>query len=334
MARVVPAETRAAHEVLRAVRRALKQLPDGLVLVACSGGPDSLALAAAAADVVARQRRQAPRVGAVIVDHQLQSGSAEVAAEAATECRRLGLAPVEVLEVTVDSGAGPEAAAREARYRAMDRLAEQVDAVAVLLGHTMDDQAETVLLRLARGSGTRTISGMPAERGLYRRPLLSLDRATVRDACEHWQLTPWSDPHNADDRYLRARVRERVLPTLETELGPGVIAALARTAALARDDADALDAWAAACLSQAIAADSLRIAPLQSVPRAVRTRVLRAWLGQCGVPMAGLSAEHVWAVDALVSDWRGQGPTSLPGRVAVCREYDTLVIGPDPWHAG
>ncbi|MGW5359177.1 tRNA lysidine(34) synthetase TilS [Actinopolymorpha pittospori] len=228
-----------------AVRRSVADLaPGSRILVACSGGADSTALAAATAFEAPRAGFQA---GAVTVDHGLQPGSDERARAVADILRGLGLRPVEAVRVDVTGGGGPEAAARRARYTALDEAADRLGACAVLLGHTRDDQAETVLLGLARGSGARSLAGMPPRSvrgGRYRRPLLALTRSTTEAACEAEGLRPWADPHNSDPSYARSRVRHQVLPLLERELGPGVAAALARTADLLRDDADALDAWA------------------------------------------------------------------------------------------
>ena len=229
------------------VRRCLADLaPGDLVLAACSGGADSLALAAALA-------HEAPRLslcgGGVTVDHGLQAGSAERAGRVAALLRELGLDPVHQVSVTVPAGpgsGGPEAAARTARYAALEQVAEQAGAAAVLLGHTRDDQAETVLLGLARGAGGRALAGMPARRGRLRRPLLGVPRALLREACTAQGLEPWDDPHNADPAYARARVRHQAMPALEEALGPGVAAALARSAAQLSADCDALDALAAA----------------------------------------------------------------------------------------
>ena len=211
---------RATLAVRDAVRRALADVEPGeLVLVACSGGADSLALAAATAFV-------APRVGwrsgGVVIDHRLQPGSGEVAGWAAGVCRTLGLAPVAVRSVSVGSHGGPEAAARDARYEGLLREAQDLGAVAVLLGHTLEDQAETVLLRLARGSGARSLAAMAPRSGLWRRPMLELSRAVVhasaREALVSVGETPWIDPHNADARFARVRVRES-MDTLARALG-------------------------------------------------------------------------------------------------------------------
>ena len=233
----------AVAEVRAAVRGCLADLAAGeLVLVACSGGADSLALAAATAFAAPRLGL---RAGAVTVDHGLQPRSAERAAKVAALLGELGLDPVRSAAVTVPQAGpgakGPEAAARVARYGALDAAAAEYGAAAVLLGHTLDDQAETVLLGLARGSGGRSLAGMPARRGPYRRPLLAVRRAATAAACAELGLEPWQDPHNADFRFARARVRHQVMPALEAALGPGVAEALARTAGQLRADAECLD---------------------------------------------------------------------------------------------
>jgi tRNA(Ile)-lysidine synthase len=311
-----------------AVRAAVQDLPDGaLVLAAVSGGADSLALAAATAFVAPRAGL---RAGAVVVDHALQPGSDAVAATTAASCRSLGLAPVEVVRVEVrDDGSGPEAAARTARYAALQQAADRLGAGAVLLGHTRDDQAETVLLGLARGSGTRSLAGMPARRGVLRRPLLDVPRATTAAACAALGLTPWCDPHNDDARYARVRARA-LLPQLERALGPGVVSALARSATLARDDADALDAEAAEQSARlrrrADDAPGLDAIRLGELPPAVRRRVLRLAALDAGCPPGRLSGRHLEALDSLVVRWKGQGPLALPGGVRALRRCGRLLL--------
>ncbi len=338
-----------------AVRSVLAGLgsPDPLVLVACSGGPDSVALAAAAAF---EGPRAGVRVGAVVVDHGLQPGSVAAAAAAAATCRALGLDPVLTVPVeVVADGSGPEAAARTARYDALVSTAEGTGAVAVLLGHTRDDQAETVLLGLARGSGARSLAGMAPSRSLLRRPLLGLDRATVHASLAPLGLTAWTDPTNEDPALLRARVRHRVLPVLEAELGPGTAAALARTADQLRDDADALDGLAAELLERArdprhprplsahgpfpgqeatISTQRTRgegvvgldVATLLASPPALRTRALRAAALDAGCPAGALSRVQVLAVDDLLTRWTGQGPVHLAGGVTARRESGMLLL--------
>ncbi len=299
-----------------AVRPVLADLGAGArVVVAVSGGADSLALAAAAADEAGAAGVVA--VG-VVVDHGLQAGSATVAEEATRACVAAGLARVEVVPVAVaPTGAGPEADARTARYAALDAAAERCGAPAVLLGHTLDDQAEQVLLGLLRGSGSRSLSGMPPRRGRYVRPFLGLRRADTRSACRERGLTWWEDPHNADPAYARVRVRE-LLAQVSASVGEDLAPALARTAALLRVDADHLDAAAAAARAD-LGVGAPAAAALASLPQALRTRVWRLLAVEAGVPAGALTAAHVAALDALVTSWRGQGPVWLPGAFAVSR---------------
>jgi tRNA(Ile)-lysidine synthase len=270
------------------------------------------------------------RAGGITVDHGLQSGSDLRAAEVAQRLRELGLDPADAVAVTVGRGGGPEAAARDARYAALDAAAERHGARAILLGHTRDDQAETVLLGLARGSGIRSLSGMAAVSGAggrYRRPFLHIDRQTARKACMVQSLPVWDDPHNADPAYTRSRLRHEGLPALEKALGKGVVEALARTARLSRDDADALDAWAGhAEATVRDAAGRLECAKLDTLPPAVRRRVLRRAAIDAGAPAGSLFARHIEEIDRLVTGWRGQGAINLPGKVVARRQGGRLVI--------
>ncbi|MEU0738582.1 tRNA lysidine(34) synthetase TilS [Streptomyces sp. NPDC006134] len=298
-----------------------------LVLVACSGGADSMALASALAF---EAPRLGIRAGGVTVDHGLQPGSDLRAAEVVLRLRGLGLDPVESTAVTVGREGGPEAAARDARYAALDAAAERHGAAAVLLGHTRDDQAETVLLGLARGSGIRSLSGMAEVSGAggrYRRPFLRIDRQTARRACMVQSLPVWDDPHNADPAYTRSRLRHEGLPALEKALGKGVVEALARTAQLSRDDADALDAWARqAEAGVRDASGLLECAKLYALPPAVRRRILRRAAIEAGAPAGSLFARHIEEVDRLITGWRGQGAINLPGKVVAQRQGGRLVI--------
>ena len=314
----------AVAEVRTAVRACLAGLTAGdLVLVACSGGADSLALAAATAFVAPRLGL---RAGAVTVDHGLQPGSDERAAEIAVLLAKLGLDPVRSTAVTVaPAGAsGPENAARVARYGALDAAAAADGAVAVLLGHTLDDQAETVLLGLARGSGARSLAGMPAKRGLFVRPLLGVRRTVTASACEALGLSAWSDPHNADRRFARVRVRLDALPALEAALGPGVAEALARTAGQLRDDAEVLEKIATSQRERG--ASLLSAASLAELPGAVRTRVLRSAALEAGCPAGALTAAHVARIEELVTDWRGQRGVDLPGGVRAARRSGEVLF--------
>ncbi|MFG2430199.1 tRNA lysidine(34) synthetase TilS [Streptomyces sp. NPDC048590] len=298
-----------------------------LVLVACSGGADSMALASA----LAFESRKLPvRAGGITVDHNLQPGSGLRADEVVARLTEMELDPVEAVAVHVGRDGGPEAAARDARYAALDAAAERLGAAAVLLGHTRDDQAETVLLGLARGSGIRSLSGMAAASGpagRYRRPFLQLDRQTARKACMVQSIPVWDDPHNIDPAYTRSRLRHEGLPALEKALGKGVVEALARTAQLSRDDADALDTWAAdAARSVCDDAGRLECGKLSVLPPAVRRRVLRRAVIDAGSPAGSLFARHIEEVDRLITGWRGQGAINLPGRVEVRRQGGRLVI--------
>jgi tRNA(Ile)-lysidine synthase len=297
--------------IVQAVDAAINS-EDKQLLVACSGGVDSLALAFAARYVAIRRDLE---YAAVVIDHGLQDGSADVVADVKLQLSRLGYDDVTITAVDVDVAAatGLEAAAREARYRALDAEARTRSAT-VLVGHTLDDQAETVLLGLARGSGSRSLAGMPPRAAHLLRPLLQIRRETTEQACAEIGLTPWQDPHNTDRRFTRVRVRETVLPTLETELGPGVAEALARTAELVRDDTELLDRLAAEAYRTTEGlggTDTLDCAALGSQPPALRRRILRLWLLTHGI--GDLSLRHISAVESLVIGWRGQKSIQVPG---------------------
>jgi tRNA(Ile)-lysidine synthase len=295
---------------VQAVDAALNQ-QDLQLVTACSGGADSLALAFAARYVASRRDL---KYAAVIIDHGLQQGSADIAARVRDQLDRLGYHDVTITAVQVDqsAAAGLEAAAREARYRALDTEARARSAT-LMLGHTLDDQAETVLLGLARGSGSRSLAGMASRAGHFVRPFLGIRRATTERVCAELGLNPWQDPHNADRRFTRVRVRETVLPTLEAELGPGVAEALVRTAELVRDDNELLDRLAteASRIEGMGGTDTLDCAALQAQPPALRRRIIRLWLLTHG--LGDLSLRHISAVESLVIDWHGQKAIQIPG---------------------
>ncbi|GAA4246834.1 tRNA lysidine(34) synthetase TilS [Dactylosporangium darangshiense] len=297
----------------------------GPVLVACSGGADSMALAVAARFVT---RRMGVRCGLVTVDHGLQEGSGERAERLAEWARERGFEPVDVRVVRVGEVGGPEAAAREARYAALEEAAIEHRAAVVLLGHTRDDQAETVLLALARGSGPRGLAGMPwrrERRGVaFVRPLLDVSRADTRAACEVDGLPVWDDPHNSDAAYARSRIRPLV-----DALGAAVVDNLARTARLVGADSEYLDELAGEALEKALGGGGaggagLAVDDLARLPDPIRTRVLHAWALRLGAPGSALSHRHVGALDALVSNWHGQGAVALPGGISVVRAAGRL----------
>jgi tRNA(Ile)-lysidine synthase len=322
-----PRLTAAIADVRRAVRESLELAgvrKDELVLIACSGGPDSLALAAAAAF---EGPRGGIRVGAIVVDHQMQAGSAEVAKATFDKLVALGLEPVEIKTVDVGTSGGPEAAARVARYGALDEAAARLDAVAILLGHTLDDQAETVLLGLARGSGARSLNGMAFHSGRYLRPLLGISRKTVENFCADSKLVPWLDPMNQDPRYTRVRVRKQILPMLETELGPGISAALVRTAEQLREDDEVLTTLSEQAFGQVASMKSnavqLDVQGFQALPLAIRHRVVARALDILDAPT--FARVHILGVDELVDRWHGQKPLTLPG-VRVERTGEKIIL--------
>lgn len=333
-----PRLTPAIADVRRAVRLALMTAdvaPGDLVLVALSGGPDSTALAAATAF---EAPRAGLRAGAIVVDHAIQGASAQIAARAADAARSLGLDPVVQTRVTVDEPrGGPEGAARTARYGAFLDAMARTGARHVLLGHTLDDQAETVLLGLARGSGAASLHGMAAVTPIdgvpgsaYLRPLLDIRRATTHAFCADTGLETWTDPHNADPAFARVRVRTTVLPTLERELGPGIPEALSRTAQQLREDADALDHLAEEWAEEVVGLTpdgclTLDVGGLAANPAALRQRILRfVTANEYGV---SLSRAHTLAIAALVTDWHGQAAVNVPG-ISVERRAGLLVFTP------
>jgi tRNA(Ile)-lysidine synthase len=285
------------------------------ILIAISGGADSLALAHA---LSIEALPLAIRVVGVTIDHQLQSASGEQANKVIAQLLTMGITENEISKVSVEISQGLEASARKARYEALDKCAEKYGAVAIYLGHTRDDQAESVLLGLGRGSGTRSLSAMAQINGKYFRPLLAITREQTEKACAEMNLIPWNDPHNSDKQFARVRVRNLVLPNLEENIGPGISEALARSAQLLRDDADALDAWTEKEIATMDLAD-LECEALAALPKAIRTRILRRAIYDAGAPSGSITAEHVSAVEALVTSWSGQGPAHLPGGVKVSR---------------
>ena len=308
------------------VRRALADVGGGeVVVVACSGGPDSLALLAA---TVFEGRRAGWHVVGATVDHGLQEGSAGLTARVVAQMAELGADETFSARVQVGGGRlGPEAAAREARYAVLGEIAQRVDSRVVLLGHTRDDQAETVLLGLTRGSGGRSIAGMRRAFDSYRRPLLDVSRADTVAACGAEGIEFWEDPHNDDPRFTRSRIRTTVLPLLEAELGPGVAETLARTADQLRLDMEHLDDEADELLARASGADgSLDVAVLAADATPLRRRVLRLAALRAGAPAAELFHDHVLAMEALVTGWRGQKWIDLPGHLRCVRSEGRLVF--------
>jgi tRNA(Ile)-lysidine synthase len=317
------------HPAVARIRLAVREFLDGEaapylergeVCVGVSGGADSLALAEATAYAA---RHRGLRVRALVVDHGLQEGSAAIAAAAAKAALGLGADRADVLTAEVTGAGGPEAAARRARYAALC----SAEPALVLLGHTLDDQAETVLLGLGRGSGPRSMAGMRPLDPPWGRPLLAVPRSVTREACAALDVRPWQDPHNTDPRFTRVRLRTEALPLLEDVLSGGVAAALARTAAQLREDTEALDTLADDLLARSRAGDrpeQLDVATLAAAPAALRRRTLRRWLLTAGV--RDLTDAHLRGIDALVHAWHGQGGVWLPGHLEAGRAHGRLSL--------
>ncbi len=301
----------ASVAIRSAVKPFLEKLEAGdTFLVAVSGGADSLALAQA---LLIESQPLALNAVAVTVDHQLQVNSHLQAQKVAEQLKEIGYGEVIIKKVVVTTDAGLENGARDARYAALNESVAETKAVKVFLGHTRNDQAETVLLGLARGSGARSLSGMAAENGNLLRPLLSITREETESACKEWGLDFWNDPHNLNTDFTRVKVRREVIPYLEEHLDPGISRALVRTAALLRDDADALDLWAER------EATDLECDRLALLPKAIRTRIIRRAALAAGATPGKLTYEQVGAIDALICAWKGQGEVSLAGGVKVER---------------
>lgn len=315
--------TPAILELRAAVRPFLDVLsPHEKVLVGVSGGADSMALAHALLyESTSRELEIIP----VVVDHGLQPGSEKVAATTIEKLRSLGFDEIFFATAQVEMKDGLEASARRARYGIFEQALDTYSSRAFFLGHTLNDQAETVLLGLARGSGARSLAGMADVNGVYVRPLLQISRTTTEAACVEAGIDFWIDPHNSNPEFTRVRIRQTVLPLLENEIGPGVSAALARTARLLRQDDEALSEWANH-VCDGLDLSDIPADRLASLPAAIRARVLRRAIYEAGAPSGSISAEHLSPVEALVTDWRGQGEVSLPGGVKVSRNSGRLIL--------
>jgi tRNA(Ile)-lysidine synthase len=292
------------------------------VLVGVSGGADSMALAHA---LIFEAKSRDLEIIPVVVDHGLQSGSDQVAASTIEKLRALGCEEIFFATAQVEMKDGLEASARRARYAIFEQALDTYSSRAFFLGHTLNDQAETVLLGLARGSGPRSLSAMAEINGAYVRPLLNISRETTEAACREAGIDFWVDPHNSNPEFTRVRVRQTVLPMLEKELGPGVSEALARTARLLRNDDEALEEWANHVCDGLDLAD-IPADRLAALPAAIRSRVLRRAIYAAGAPSGSISAEHLSPVEALVTAWRGQGQVDLPGGVKVLRNSGRLTL--------
>ena len=290
------------------------------ILFGCSGGADSMALALALF-----LEANGTKVIPLVVDHGLQPGSAQITAQTISKLKEIGYTQIETAIAQVKITDGLEASARRARYQIFNQFIDTHQPKYFLLAHTLNDQAESVLLGLARGSGARSLSGMALENNIYVRPLLKISRLTTEAACHEGGVEFWSDPHNEDSRFARVRTRKNVLPNLEENLGPGITEALVRSADLLRDDADALDSFAQEYFAQTDPLN-LSVNELERLPRAIRSRVLRLAIYQAGAPSGSLSAEHINGAEALISDWHGQKELSLPGDVKLLRNSGRITL--------
>jgi len=312
----VSAKTPALLELRQALRPWFEKFePNSRICIGVSGGADSMALAIAAK---LESNNFEIDLITVIVDHGLQENSTEVAELTRKKLESIGYSDIFIGRAIVQLTDGLESSARRARYKVFEQAMETFSSTKFLLGHTKNDQAEGVLLGLARGSGTKSLSGMQFVNGAFIRPFLNIGRELTQAACREAGIEVWNDPHNFNNEFARVRVREKILPLLEENIGPGIIDALARSAKILREDASALDDWAAEVFS-AINPSDIDISTLAPLPVAVRSRVLRKAIYAAGAPAGSISAAHLEPIEAFVSDWRGQGHTSLPGGVKVCR---------------
>jgi tRNA(Ile)-lysidine synthase len=313
------ANTPSLWEIQKAIKPWLSD-SSRTILFGCSGGADSMALALALF-LEANQTKVIP----VVVDHGLQEGSAQITSQTISKLKAIGYIEVETAIAQVKITDGLEASARRARYQIFNQFIDTYRPKYFLLAHTLNDQAESVLLGLARGSGARSLSGMAVENNVYVRPLLKISRQTTVAACREGGIEIWSDPHNDDLRFARVRTRKNVLPNLEENLGPGITEALVRSADLLRDDADALDSFAREYFAQTDPLN-LSVNELERLPKAIRTRVLRLAIYKAGAPTGSLSAEHINGAEALISDWHGQKELSLPGDVKLLRNSGRITL--------
>ena len=269
--------------------------------------------------------RSNTKVIPIVIDHGLQEGSAQITSQTIERLKQIGFTQVESARAQVTMTDGLEASARRARYQLFNQFIETYQPKYFLLAHTLNDQAENVLLGLARGSGARSLSGMAVKNNIFVRPLLKISREVTTAACSEARIEIWSDPHNEDLRFTRVRVRKNLLPIIEDNLGPGITEALVRSADLLRDDADALDGFAAEYFNQADPFN-LDVKELERLPKAITTRVLRLAIYKAGAPAGSLSAEHIAAAQALISDWHGQKEVSLPGNVKLLRNSGRITL--------
>ncbi|MEY3696352.1 MAG: hypothetical protein RJA41_2 [Actinomycetota bacterium] len=307
-----------AQELRLLMKRFLKahSLPGDRIILAVSGGPDSIAMAAICSEL---QDEFSIEFHAVNINHQLQANSADWSEKTVSICKQLGFENSVSLTIEVDekSGLGLEASAREARYKALRNYAKEINARAIMLAHTMDDQAETVLIRISRGSSARSLAGMAHITNDLWRPLLDIERGKLHNALKSYGITAISDPHNFDRQFTRVKIRLDVIPALISALGQNVVAGLARTARMSRMDAEALEEIASKIYPKLLLENELLIGELISQPMAIQTRVVHHWLLSRGVPANSLNSDHVFAVCRMAAEPQVKGPIKVAGGVEV-----------------
>ena len=305
-----------------AVRQSLQKLePGDRIVVAVSGGADSLLLAHC---INLESEELALQIHVVIINHQLQVDASDIALKTADVVRSLGMTEITIIPVEVVKKDGLEADARRARYEALQGYANELGVTAIFLGHNQDDLAESVLLGLTQGSGTKSLAGMAGVDGLYVRPFLGLSREEIENACEEASIKYWSDPHNDDDRFTRVKIRKKILPLMESEIGPGIKEALARSARIFRDDSEALDILTDEIYSTISDPTSIDVSLLEKLPSALRKRVIARALASLGATR--VTFEQIGWVDALISHWHGQSAVALPAGITARRESGRLAL--------
>jgi len=313
----------ATMQVRQAARAQLAKFkPADLVLVACSGGADSLALAKAVSLEAPMANLSA---GAIVVDHGWSKEAGEVVATTVTTLEEMGLAPV--VAVKLPAHERSETAARSLRYTALQEVAIKTKARAVFTAHTQNDQAETLLMRLARGSGTTSLAGIPRQRDIFFRPLLDVSREITQAACAEWSLSFWQDPANEDLSHTRVKVRKIALPALVEALGESVIQGLTRSADLLRDDAEVLDSLSMQVFDLVFDQKSQRLnaEKLSQEQPAIARRVLLTWISQRGVPRAELNYLHATQLQTLLSQDLNSIRIALPAGFTARREGADLL---------
>jgi tRNA(Ile)-lysidine synthase len=320
-------EARAVSELVARVRATIARramLKGGeTVVVAVSGGPDSLALLHVLV-------RLAPELRLTLhvahFDHRLRESSASDATFVSRAAARLGLpATVRSAGATdVPRGMSPEQIARERRYSFLDEVADAVGAGTIATGHTLDDQAETVLMRAIAGTGVGGLGGIRPVRGRIVRPLIDVRRAETEAFCRARRLRPRRDPTNADTAFYRNAVRAELVPILVERFNVRAVEALGRLADLARDDDALLDQIAADALSPEVSDRGVRfdVAALLALHPALQRRAIRA--------AAKLDADHTERVLALARTGSSGDAIDLPSRLNATLEYGSLLLGRAP----